>query len=123
MWMLLTESIIIGIITFVIGTFIFNLSIDKNKPKYWEDFNYQLKYRIIYSFAVYAICAFGFFTMFNDNLYKRYLSILIIFISIFYIAFLGWVGTPRYMVPILIFLSIFFGVGLIKLLKLSNLIK
>jgi len=33
MWMLLIESIIIGIITFVIGTFIFNLSIDKNKPK------------------------------------------------------------------------------------------
>ena len=97
--------------------------IDKNKPKYWEDFNYQLKYRIIYSFVVYAICAFGFFTMFNDNLYKRYLSILIIFISIFYIAFLGWVGTSRYLVPILIFFSIFFGVGLIKLLKLSKLIK
>jgi hypothetical protein len=36
MWILLTESVIIGIITFVIGTIIFNLSINKNnknKPK------------------------------------------------------------------------------------------
>lgn len=34
MWILLTESVIIGIITFVIGTIIFNLSINKtNKDK------------------------------------------------------------------------------------------
>jgi hypothetical protein len=36
MWILLTESVIIGIITFVIGTIVFNLSINKNnqnKPK------------------------------------------------------------------------------------------
>jgi hypothetical protein len=50
--------------------------------------------------------------MIKESGFKRNLSIMIILISLFYIAVLGWVGTPRYLVPNLLFMSLFFGEGL-----------
>ena len=86
--------------------------IDKEIKHYWESFRHQQNIRIFYSFFIYFFCLIGLLSMIKESGFKRNLSIMIILISLFYIAVLGWVGTPRYLVPNLLFMSLFFGEGL-----------
>ena len=63
--------------------------------------------RIIYSLILYSIIIIGFykFTKISDNSLSIYFLL-----SIMYVVFtMGWMGTPRYFVPAIIFSSIFFG--------------
>ena len=63
-------------------------------------------FRILFSKAL-----LGFVKIILKNHHKRLLLLTFLFI-IYYTGILGWVGWNRYMVPNLIFLSIFFGLGL-----------
>ena len=83
---------------------------DKSFDRYWEKNFYLYKYKITYSLIIYFICFIGFIKMFN-KINQRLLVLIFVFLF-YYTGILGWVGWNRYMVPNLVFISIFFGVGL-----------
>lgn len=85
---------------------------DKTINKYWEKYFYQFYYKIPYSLIIYLLCLIGFISMINNNNENRNLAVNIFLICSLYVAVLGWVGTTRYLVPNLIFLSFYFGFGL-----------
>ena len=90
---------------------------DKTIKYYWEKYFYQFYYKIPYSIIVYSICLMGFICMIRKNVENRKLAINLFLICSLYLAVLGWVGTPRYLVPNLIFLSFYFGFGLDALIN------
>ena len=91
--------------------------LDKTIKYYWEKYSYQFYYKIPYSLIIYSLCIIGFISMIKHNNENRKLAINIILICSLFVSVLGWVGTPRYMVPNLIFLSFYFGFGLDKLIN------
>jgi hypothetical protein len=82
-----------------------------------------IPYRIVYTLLIYFVCFFGLIHFLKQ---KNYQLLLLLLLSIFYyIILLGWTGTTRLFVPNLIYLSFFFGNGLVllmNLLKKNNLI-
>lgn len=65
--------------------------------------------RIIYTLLIYLICLIGFIELFKSKKYKLFILIVL---SIFYFtSILSWIGMTRYNAPNIIFLSIFFGLG------------
>ena len=56
---------------------------------------------------------FGFFVSKKDIRFDHY--VLLGLSSIYMLGMLGWAGNSRYFVPILIYLSIFFGHGLSRI--------
>ena len=99
-----------------------HLRIDRTVPEWWKqkDFNKYLKFQIFYSMIIYLICFFGFIKLFNSNNENKKFSYLIIFIVLYYTTLLGWTGIPRYNVPNLLFISIFFGYGVNHLIRKFN---
>ena len=86
------------------------------KPFYYLDENYKkinIPLRIFYSLILYTIVIYGFFSSRKIISYNHYL--LIFLSSIYMLGLLGWANNSRYFVPILIYLSIFFGHGLSNL--------
>ena len=98
---------------------------------YWHEYNKQnyeieyhlsadkenwLKWRIIYSFFVYAIVFAGFFNIIKYN-HKLKFHFFLILILLYYAFMLGWVGNTRYFTPSIIILSIFFGNGIYSILN------
>jgi hypothetical protein len=68
-----------------------------------------IPYRIIYTLLIYTISLVGFFCLLRDINYKL---LFLLFLSISYFFFLvSWHGNTRYFVPVLIYISIFFGNG------------
>ena len=68
-----------------------------------------IPYRIIYSLTIYSISLLGFIYLFKR---KKFFEISIIILSIlYYIILFGWYGKTRLYVPSLIYLSVFFGLG------------
>lgn len=63
--------------------------------------------RIIYTLIIYIISIVGFYNLLKNKEYKL-LSFLIISIMYFY-GMVSWHGNTRYFVPVLIYLSFFFG--------------
>ena len=76
--------------------------------------------RIIYSIIIYYFVILGFFICLKKN---QKLFFLILTSVLYYYLILGWYGKTRLFVPNLIYLSIFFGLGLKSSLKKINLIK
>ena len=75
-----------------------------------------IPYRIIYTLLIYFVCFFGLIYFFKQ---KNYQLLLLLLLSIFYyIILFGWTGMPRIYVPSLIYLSFFFGNGLVLLMNL-----
>ena len=71
--------------------------------------------RIIYSVIIYLIVLWG--IIYSLKRVKKEIIFLLI-ISVAYIVLaLGWAGIPRHFVPALIFLSIFFGNGMVAILN------
>ncbi len=86
------------------------------KPYYYLEDNYKkinLPLRILYSLILYGIAMFGFFVSKKDIRFDHY--VLLGLSSIYMLGMLGWAGNSRYFVPILIYLSIFFGHGLSRI--------
>ena len=70
--------------------------------------------RIIYSILIYTISLLGFFTLVMKRKYKL-LSILMLSMIYSY-GMISWHGNTRYFVPVMIYLSFFFGYGFNNLL-------
>jgi len=103
---------------------------------YWHKYNKQIyhnqefhlseeakKYfyvKLLYSLLVYPIIALGLFKVYI-NKFKINFHLLILFFVLYFIFMLGWVGNSRYFMPSLIFLSVFFGNGLVQLKRIVNL--
>ena len=75
-----------------------------------------IPYRIIYTLLIYFVCFFGLIYFFKQ---KNYQLLLLLILSILYYTILfGWIGMTRLFVPSLIYLSFFFGNGLVLLMNL-----
>ena len=81
----------------IIGDFVFT---DKHQE--------LIPYRIIYSLIIYAFVFFGIITCYRKD---PKLCLLLIGSILYYYIISGWYGKTRLFVPILIYLSIFFGYG------------
>ena len=91
----------------------------KGKNRYLNSPEHQfwIPIRIVYSLIIYFIVLIGFIALFKKD--KK--IFLLTSISVFYFFFiLSWLGNPRYFTPCLIYLSLFFGVGLDKLIEISK---
>jgi len=75
--------------------------------------------RIIYSVIIYLII-FGGMIYSLKHMKKEIIFLLIISVA-YVIMSLGWMGIPRYFIPALIFLSIFFGNGMAAILNSNKL--
>ena len=99
---------------------------------YWHEYNksdYKIEYhlsedkqkwlffRIFYSFVIFSIIFFGLLRVLKLSIKLEFYLLILAFI-IYYSIMLGWVGNTRYFMPSLIFLSIFFGHGIITIEKL-----
>ena len=86
------------------------------KFRYYKNKEHKrnLKIRIIYSIIFYLICVIGLFSMLKR---KKNINLIFFLItsSLYFTSIAGWVGNPRYLVPNIIFLSIFFSYGIIEL--------
>ena len=77
-----------------------------------------IPYRIAYSLLIYLISFIGFIKLLNDR--NKKLLILSILSMIYFFIILSWHGNTRYFVPVLIYLSIFFGYGFFSIINLFN---
>jgi hypothetical protein len=115
--------------------FIFNSSIHiilLNPFHIWSDNNYisgeyyyttethkkLIPYRIIYSLIIYSICLLGILSIIKK---KEYNILLYLVPSIIYFySLVSWHGNTRYFLPVMIYLSFFFGYGLDKIINLKK---
>ena len=84
------------------------------KPEYYLNSNYKkinLPLRIIYSAVLYTIVIIGFFYSVRKMSIAN--NLLLVLSSAYMLGLLGWANNSRYMVPILIYFSIYFGHGVI----------
>ena len=69
-----------------------------------------IPYRIVYSSVIYLLSFLGFIYLLKR---KKFFELSIISLSIlYYIILFGWYGKTRLYAPSLIYLSVFFGLGL-----------
>ena len=80
----------------------------------------EINYRIIYSIFLYTIMLMGIFYSFKNSNKALFFSLLVL--AFYPLVVLGWMGSNRYFVPSLIYLSIFFGNGMTGILNKKNLI-
>ena len=74
-----------------------------------------IPYRIIYTLLIYLVCFFGLVYFLKQ---KNYRTLLLLSLSIlYYIILIGWTGSTRHFVPNLMYLSFFFGNGIVLLIK------
>jgi len=74
-----------------------------------------IPYRIVYSLLIYFVCFFGLIYFFKQ---KKYQLLLLLILSILYYAIVaGWYGKTRLFAPNLIYLSFFFGNGIVFLIN------
>jgi hypothetical protein len=77
-----------------------------------------IPYRIIYSLTIYSICLLGILSIIKK---KEYNILLYLVLSIIYFySLVSWHGNTRYFVPVMIYLSFFFGYGLDKIINLKK---
>ena len=75
--------------------------------------------RIIYSVIIYLVIFLG--MIYSLKHMKKEIIFLLIISVAYIIASLSWMGIPRYFVPALIFLSVFFGNGMAAILNSNKL--
>lgn len=92
----------------------------EKRPPYYLEEKYKkinIPLRIIYSLIIYFIVLYGFFTSLKKIKVEQ--TVLLVLSSAYMLGLLGWANNSRYFVPILIYLSIFWGHGLTSLSKLK----
>ena len=98
----------------------FSNETEKRPPFYLEE-KYKkinIPLRIIYSLIIYSIVLYGFFTSLKKIKVEQ--TVLLVLSSAYMLGLLGWANNSRYFVPILIYLSIFWGHGIASLSKLKS---
>ena len=84
-----------------------------------EDKEKWLTFRLFYSFLIFSTMFFGLIRILKFSINLKF-HFLILVCVIYYSIMLGWVGNTRYFMPSMIFLSLFFGQGIIAIEKLFN---
>ena len=75
-------------------------------------------YRIAYTFLIYLISFFGLIKLLKEK--NKKILTLIILSSIYFFIVISWHGNTRYFVPVLIYLSFFFGYGGVQATNFLN---
>ena len=85
--------------------------VEKHSPEfvYTETHKNWIPFRITYTLIIYIFCLMGLIALFNKK--KFYEVSLILFSVLYYVILFGWYGKTRLYVPSLIYLAVFFGVG------------
>lgn len=92
----------------------------ETRPPYYLEEKYKkinIPLRIIYSLIIYFIVLYGFFTSLKKIKVEQ--TVLLVLSSTYMLGLLGWANNSRYFVPILVYLSIFWGHGVTSLSKLK----
>ena len=72
-----------------------------------------IPYRIFYTILIYFICILGIVELYK---LKKYEELSFLFLSLLYFySLVSWHGNTRYFVPCVIYLSIFFSFGIVKI--------
>jgi len=90
----------------------YNESRGKNKIEFYKTDKQKefIPYRIIYTLIIYSFCFIGFISLYQK---KKFYELSLVTLSVlYYVVLFGWYGKTRLHVPSLIYLSVFFGVGL-----------
>jgi hypothetical protein len=89
----------------------------KGKNRYLNSPEHQfwIPIRIVYTLTIYFIVLIGFFALLKKDKKIFFLSLIS---AIYFFFILSWLGNPRYFTPCLIYLSLFFGFGLDKLIEI-----
>ena len=96
----------------------YNDKLYKNKEFHLsEEAQNYFYFKLLYSLIVYSIIALGLIKIFT-NKFKINFHLLILILVLYFVFMLGWVGNSRYFMPSLIFLSVFFGNGIVQLKKI-----
>ena len=74
-----------------------------------------IPYRIIYSLIIYSICFLGFLSLIRKKEYT--ILLYLIFSALYFYVLVSWHGNTRYFLPVLIYLSFFWGYGLDKIIN------
>ena len=82
----------------------------KNKYYGSKDQRENIPYRIFYSFVLYLIILRGAYNLIKSKEINIINLVLLLFL--YQVIVLGWMGTNRYLMPILIYSSIFFSFGI-----------
>ena len=92
----------------------------RGKNQYYKSETQQrlIPFRIIYTIIVYLIMIIG--LIYSSKDIKKEITLILIIFASYPIFVLGWMGTNRYFVPALIFLSIFFGNGISTILNIKK---
>ena len=87
----------------------------KGKDYYKSDLHKKyIKYRIFYSLIIFSIILIGFIY----SIKKKYIEPhILLLVGIYFFVISGWVGYTRYFVPTLLSLCLYFGCGLVFLIK------
>ncbi len=75
-----------------------------------------LPIRVIYTSIIYILCFIGLIDLYKKKKYKE--IILFVTFFLYFYGFVSWHGNTRYFVPCLIYLSIFFSFGSVKLISI-----
>ena len=75
-------------------------------------------YRVVYTSVVYLICIYGLFVIFKKKNYD--ILLYLIFSIIYFYGLVSWHANTRYFVPVMIYLSFFFGYGIDKILNYTK---
>jgi len=78
----------------------------------------EIIYRIIYTVILYIVMLIGIFHSFKNI--NKVLTFAVLLLATYPIFVLGWMGANRYFVPSLIYLSIFFGNGMVSILNIKK---
>ena len=70
----------------------------------------NVPYRIVYSLVLYLIIFRGFLNLTRSK--ENGILSLVLLLSLYQVSILGWMGDNRYIMPILLYLSIFFSFGI-----------
>jgi hypothetical protein len=98
----------------------FHIYSDHNFPSgeyYYEtkEHDILIPYRLIYSILIYLICLYGLLVLIKNKSYKLIFFLMIS--SLYFFGLVSWHGNTRYFMPVMIYLSFFFGFGFDKLIK------
>ena len=98
----------------------FNIYSDNNFPSgeiYYRSKTHDklIPYRIFYSIFIYVICFYGLTIMIKKRQFT--LLLLLILSIIYFYGLISWHGNTRYFMPVVIYLSFFFGFGLNKIVS------
>ena len=87
----------------------------KGKDRYLNSLEHQfwIPIRITYSILIYLIILVGFFSLLKSN---KKIFLLTFLSTIYFFLILSWLGNPRYLTPCIVYLSLFFGFGMDRLL-------